>query len=162
MSADALSESQRRYYASLILLKRIDLAGDDRSLAIPVLLPASEAAIEGLLDELHLRGMIEIDRKRQIYTLSRRGADEVGTLIAEIEEVIDEFDGVPVPKMVRALRQRGRDPFRVRFLWGWYDGEFDDPVAHQRRRGFAEVDEEWASFILSEDFYADLARDLEE
>ncbi|MEZ4452845.1 MAG: hypothetical protein R3B09_25510 [Nannocystaceae bacterium] len=162
MHASPLSESQRRYYAGLILLKRVDLSADDRSLAIPVLLPAAESAIEGLLEELHLRGLIEIDRKRQIYTLTRRGADEVGALIAEIEGIIDEFDGVPVPKMVRTLRRRNLDPFRARFLWGWYDGELDDPIAYQRRRGFAEVEESWASFILGDELYEDLARDLEE
>ena len=62
--------------------------------------------------------------------------------------------------MVRELRRRNLDPMRVRFMWGWYSGEFDDPVLYQQRRGISPIEEDWAAFIMSDTFFADLARDI--
>ena len=50
----------------------------------------------------------------------------------------------------------------MRFLWGWYQGEFDDVELFQRRRGFVEVEPEWPLFITGDDFYENLELDLGE
>jgi len=49
---------------------------------------------------------------------------------------------------------------RARFLWGWYDGEFDDLLEFQRQRGVAEPQPLWAYYLTDDEFYAELARDL--
>ena len=156
-----LSDDQKHHLAGAYVLKKLDLDPKEGGEVIPVLADHRTAPIEGLLDALHIEGLLEIDRKKQRYKLTRAGLDAIAVLIDEIEQIIEEFDDAEPAEVVRALRQRGQDPLRVRFLWGWYDGEFDDVVAYQRRRGFAEIEREWPAFILSDAFYDDLARDLE-
>jgi hypothetical protein len=53
------------------------------------------------------------------------------------------------------------DPLRARFLWGWYQGEFDDVVLFQQRRGADPVEYEWPLYVTSDDFYNELERDLD-
>ena len=42
------------------------------------------------------------------------------------------------------------DVLRVRFVWGWYQGEFDDLVLFQERRGMQPIEPLWAIFLLSD------------
>jgi hypothetical protein len=51
--------------------------------------------------------------------------------------------------------------FRARFLWGWYEGEFDDLVLFQERRGVSPVERLWAFYLMSDAFWSELARELE-
>ena len=51
--------------------------------------------------------------------------------------------------------------FRARFLWGWYTGEFDDLVLFQQRRGIKPVERLWAYYLISDEFFATLAEDIE-
>ena len=155
-----LSPAQKRHYATIYVLKMLDLKPEDGGQVIPVLLPAELASLEDLLEEMAVAGLIRIDRKKQRYVLAERGVELLGALIDEIEVIIEELDELEAEEVVEILRQRNLDPFRVRFLWGWYDGEFDDVEAYQRRRGFDEIEPWWAAFILSDAFYEDLARDL--
>ena len=155
-----MSEAKKRYYATIYVLKRLDLEVDEGGVTLPVLLPPEFAALEDLLISMAVEDLIEIDPKRQIYRLTERGIETIGLLIDEIEAVIDEFDDAEVSEVLRILRARNLDVLRIRFLWGWYDGEFDDVVNYQRRRGFAEIERDWATFILSDAFYDDLQRDL--
>ncbi len=155
-----ISEANKRYYATIYVLKRLDLDVDEGGVELPVLLPPEFAVLEDLLMSMAVEGLVEIDRKRQTYGLTERGIETIGLLIDEIEAVIDEFDDEEVSYVLRVLRARNLDVLRVRFLWGWYDGEFDDVVNYQRRRGFAEIERDWATFILSDAFYDDLERDL--
>lgn len=106
-------------------------------------------------------GLLEIDRKKQRYKLTRAGLDTIAVLIDEIEQIIEEFDEAEIDETIRTLRARGRDVLRVRFLWGWYDGEFDDVVAYQRRRGLHPIEVDWPAFITSPAFFEDLAQDLD-
>ncbi len=155
-----ISEANKRYYATTVLLKRLDLDADEGGIELPVLLPPELAVLEDVLMSMAVEGLIEIDRKRQIYGLTERGIETIGLLIDEIEAVIDEFDDEEVSDVLGILRARNLDVLRIRFLWGWYDGEFDDVISYQRRRGFAEIERDWATFILSDAFYEDLERDL--
>ena len=71
------------------------------------------------------------------------------------------FDDEEVEDMIEELERRHLDVFRVRFLWGWYQGEFDDVVLFQQRRGFDEIERAWQHFILDDAFYENLALDLD-
>lgn len=155
-----VSEDQRTAYASLFVLKLLDLAPEDGGMPMPVILPAPLMAFEPVLERLAVEELVEIDRKRGEYRLTQRGLDTIGLHIDEAEGYIEEFDDLEVEEMLRTLRQRNVDPMRVRFLWGWYQGEFDDPIVFQQRRGVAALERDWASYIQSDAFFAALAEDL--
>ncbi|MCR9161034.1 MAG: hypothetical protein ACE37F_11405 [Nannocystaceae bacterium] len=157
-----VSDDQRAAYVSLFVLKLLDLAPEDGGVAMPVLLPASLTPFEPVLERLAVEGLVEIDRKRGEYRLTQPGLDTIAMHIDEAEGYIEEFDDVDVGPMLRVLRQRNVDPMRVRFLWGWYQGEFDDPVVFQQRRGVAHIERDWASYIQSDAFFAAIAEDLAE
>lgn len=156
-----LDEEQRHYYAGIYALKMIDLGAAKGGADLPVLPTPQTAPLEPVLDALHMDGLLEIDRKKQRYKLTRAGLDAIAVLIDEIEQIIEEFDEAEIDETIRTLRARGRDVLRVRFLWGWYDGEFDDVVAYQRRRGLHPIEADWPAFITSPVFFEDLARDLD-
>jgi len=155
-----LSEDQRRAYVGLFVLKLLDLAPEDGGMAMPVLLPSALAALEPALERLAVEGVVEIDRKLGEYRLTQLGIERLGVHIDEAEGYIDAFDDMEVPQMLVVLRQRNVDPMRVRFLWGWYQGEYDDPILFQQRRGVAEIETDWAAYIQSDAFYAAIAEDL--
>lgn len=155
-----LDEAQKNYLAGIYVLKKLDLDPKEGGVVIPVLADHRTAPLEPVMDALHMEGLVEIDRKKQAYKLTRAGLDTIAVLIDEIEQIIEEFDEHEPDEVIRTLRRRGLDVLRIRFLWGWYDGEFDDVVAYQRRRGFAEVEPEWAAFITGDAFYDDLAAEL--
>jgi hypothetical protein len=155
-----LSESQKITYAGIWALKMLDLGPKQGGVALDVLLPHDWAPLEGVLEQLVLDGLVAIDRRKGRYVLTPQGVEHVGALIDEAEAYIDEFDDEELDEVMRIVRRRNLDPMRVRFLWGWYQGEFDDLVLFQQRRGFAELERDWASFLLSDEFYGDLSRDL--
>lgn len=157
-----LSEDQRHGYVALFVLKLLDLEPEDGGMAMPVLLPAPLAAFDATLERLAVDGLVEIDRKGGEYQLTASGLETLGVHIDEAEGYIDAFDDMEVPEMLEVLRRRNVDPMRVRFLWGWYQGEYDDPVLFQQRRGVTEVDADWASYIQSDAFFAAIAQDLVE
>ncbi|MEZ4383359.1 MAG: hypothetical protein R3A79_18665 [Nannocystaceae bacterium] len=155
-----LSEAKKRYYATIYILKMVDLDPREGGVEIPVLVPPELAPIEDLLESMAIEGLLAIERKRQRYVLTDRGVESIGLLIDEIEAIIDEFDDEETDAVIAELRARNLDVLRIRFLWGWYDGEFDDVVLYQERRGFPKIETDWAAFILSDAFYDDLLRDL--
>ncbi|MGH1344779.1 MAG: hypothetical protein ACRBN8_24680 [Nannocystales bacterium] len=155
-----LSEDQRRTYVELFVLKLLDLSPEDGGVAMPVLLPSALAAFEPTLEGLAVQGLVAIDRKLGEYRLTSTGIDRLGLHIDEAEGYIEAFDDMEVLQMLAVLRQRNIDPMRVRFLWGWYQGEYDDPVLFQQRRGAAEVETDWAAYIQSDAFFAAIAQDL--
>ncbi|MFO7561908.1 MAG: hypothetical protein R6X02_04650 [Enhygromyxa sp.] len=156
-----LSESQKATYAGIWALKMLDLGAKEGGVDLDVLLPNDWYPLEEVIEQLVMDDLVAIDRKKGRYVLTPKGIDYIGTLIDEAEAYIEEFDDEEPEAIARTLRKRNIDPMRVRFLWGWYQGEFDDPIVFQQRRGFAEVERDWASFLLSDAFYQDLARDLE-
>ena len=158
----AITHDQKLDYAGIYVLKKLDLKPQDGGVRIPVLLDSIYHPLEEVLERLVMRGHVEIDRKSQSYRLTKRGSAYIGGLIDEAEGYIDEFDEQEVADMVDELRARNLDPMRARFLWGWYQGEFDDVELFQRRRGFVEVEPEWPLFITGDDFYENLELDLGE
>ena len=147
------------YYAGLWLLKMLDLAPEDGGRELPVVLPGELSPLEPVLERLAVEGLIEIDRKRGRYRLTDAGLQHIALAIDEAESFIDEFDDQDAQTIVAELRRRNLDPLRVRFLWGWYQGELDDLVLFQQRRG-AQVEPDWASYLTGDALYQELARDL--
>ena len=158
----SLTPEQSLTYAGILVLKKMDLKPADGGLVMPVILDAELAPLEDVLERLVMQGRIEIDRKRQRYALTKSGVQYIGGLIGEAEAIIDEFDDWETIDMVAELRARNLDPLRARFLWGWYQGEFDDLVQFQERRGIEPIEYAWPHFITSPAFYDNLALDLED
>jgi hypothetical protein len=155
-----MTAEQREIYAGMFVLKLLDLLPEDGGVELPVDLPHELVPFEDVLDRLAVEGYVEIDRRSGKWVLTDEGIGYLGLLIDEVEGYMEEFDDWAASAMVRELRRRNLDVMRVRYMWGWYTGEFDDPILYQQRRGISPVDEDWASFIVSEPFYADLARDI--
>ena len=157
-----VSEDQRHAYVALFVLKLLDVAPEEGGRRMPVMLPPDLAAFEPTLERLAVEGLLQIDRKGGEYRLTQRGIDAIGVHIDEAEGYIEAFDDVEVAQMLVELRRRNVDPMRVRFLWGWYQGEFDDPVLFQQRRGVGQVESDWATYVLSDAFFDALAEDFAE
>jgi hypothetical protein len=155
-----IDESRRQLYAGIWVMKKLDLEPEDGGVTLPLLLPHDWAPLEGVLDRLVMDGLVAMNRGKGRYELTPRGIETVGMLIDEAETYIEEFDGVPAPELVRQLERRKVDPVRVRFLWGWYQGELDDLVLFQQRRGIAEVEHDWAEYLVGEGLWRELGRDL--
>jgi len=154
-----INETQKHYYAGLWALKMLDLTAEDGGREFDVVGSGPWTLLEPVLEGLAVEGMVSIDSKRGQYALTGAGLDRLGNAIDEAEAYIEEFDEQEADAVVTALRRRNLDPLRVRYLWGWYQGEFDDLVLFQQRRGVAEVEDE-ASYLLSDALYEALNRDL--
>lgn len=158
----SVTDDQRLTYAGIYVLKKMDLKPADGGIEMPVVLDSMMAALDEVLERLVMQGHLEIDRKRQRYKITKAGYKYIGALIDEAEAIISEFDEWETADMVAELKTRNLDPLRARFLWGWYQDEFDDLVQFQERRGISPVEPYWANFVVSGEFYDNLALDLEE
>jgi hypothetical protein len=157
----SLTPEQKLAYASIYLLKKMDLKPEDGGMAIPILLPPELAPLEDALQELVNDDLIALNRKKGNYEITKKGYAKIAELIDEAEAIIDEFDDHELEEAVAELRARRLDVFRARFLWGWYDGEFDDLVAFQERRGVSPVERMWAYYLTSDDFFDALDSDIQ-
>lgn len=156
-----INERQKLTYAGIYVLKKLDVSAEDGGLKIPLTLPHELEPLDRTLEQLVLDGYVAMDKKKNQYLLTPAGIDHIGTLIDEAEHYIGEFDGMDTARMVPELKRRRIDPLRVRFLWGWYQGELDDLVLWQQRRGLAEIEDDWAAYLVGDDFWAELASELE-
>ena len=84
----------------------------------------------------------------------------LGGIIDEASDLVDALDDLETHEAVAELRRRGLDVFRARFLWGWFDGEFDDLVLWQERRGLRPVEHLWAFYLTGDAPWNELAREL--
>jgi hypothetical protein len=157
---DVITDEQKQTYASLYLLKKLDLAPEDGGLVLPVVLPSDLAPLDEPLQQLAVDDLVAINAKKNRYDLTPRGIAYLGTVIDEATALVDEFDDNEVDDVMRELRARNLDVFRARFLWGWYEGEFDDLVVFQERRGVSPVERLWAYYLMSDAFWTELAREL--
>lgn len=154
------SDAQKLSYAGMYVLKMMDLAAKDGGIEFPVTLPHALAPFEPVLEALAVDNLIEVHRRSGKYRLAPAGIEYLGALIDEAEAYIEEFDEMEVDEMVEILRRRHVDLMRVRFLWGWYQGEFDDPLLFQERRGCDPVEKDAAVYLQSDAFFVELARDF--
>lgn len=156
-----ISEDDKRTYAGLYLLKKMDLEPRDGGMVFPLALPSELTPLEEILHELAVAGLVELNRRKQRWDLTKAGLAYLGQVIDEATDLLDEFDDDELPDVIAELRARNLDVFRARFLWGWYDGELDDLVQWQQQRGVSPVETLWAYYLTSDELYIELARDLE-
>jgi hypothetical protein len=156
-----LDHDQKKTYAGMYVLKLMDLDPKDGGKTFPVVLPPELAPLDEVLSDLAVADLISIDAKKGVYRLAPAGQTYLGELIDEAADMVDELDDLELEEALAELRARRLDVFRARFLWGWYEGELDDLVAWQERRGVRPVERMWAFYLLSDGFYAELARELE-
>lgn len=156
----SVTHEQKLTYAGIYALKKMDLKPADGGISMPVVLDAALSPLEEALERLVMQGYLEIDRKAQRYKITKLGLKYIGGLIDEAEAIIDEFDEWETADMVAELERRNLDPLRARFLWGWYQDEFDDLVQFQQRRGIDPVEPDWAAVVTGDSFYDNLTLDL--
>lgn len=156
------TDEQKKTYASMVLLKKMDMTPEDGGMTFPVVLPSELSPLDELLQDLAVEDLIEINVKKERYELTQQGLDYLGRLIDEAEEMIEDLDELETDEAIAELRKRNLDLFRARFLWGWFEGEFDDLVAFQEQRGITPVERLWAFYLVGNDFYRELSRELEE
>jgi len=169
-----IAEDKRQTYAEMVVLKLIDLGPDNGGMEIPRELPRELSPLQSLVEELRFKGLIEIAAKKrgalaalrgkpkeEHYTLTQSGIEHLGRLIDEAEGYVSEFEELEVAEMVEAARARKLDPFRVRFMWGWFEGEFDDLALFQERRSIEPVERLWAYYLTSNEFWDEVVKDLD-
>lgn len=155
-----INAEQMQSFASLYLLKKLDLSGEDGGLEIPVVLPSELSPLDETLQQLAVDDLISINAKKNRYELTKQGIAYLGTAIDEAQALVDEYDELELDEAIAELTARKLDVFRARFLWGWYEGEFDDLVLFQERRGAAPVERMWAFYLMSDAFWQELAREI--
>jgi hypothetical protein len=149
-------------YAGLYVLKKMDLEPEDGGMVMPVLLPHELEPLDEVLQDLAVAGFVAINTRKERWEITKAGFAYIGETIDEAAALIAEFDDQELPEMLAELRRRHLDPFRARFLWGWYQGELDDLVLFQQRRGVEPIERSWADYLMSNGFYDNLALDLKE
>lgn len=155
-----ITDEQRDGYIAIYLLKKLDLSPEDGGLELPVVLPSELSPLDEALQQLAVADLVSINARKNRYELTKQGIAYLGTVIDEAQAMVDEFDDLEVDEAIAALAARNLDVFRARFLWGWYEGELDDLVLFQERRGVAPVERFWAFYLTSDALWIELARDL--
>ncbi|WP_437296745.1 hypothetical protein [Sorangium sp. So ce426] len=156
-----VSREQKLVYAGIYVLKKMDLKPADGGMEMPLVLPSELSPLEDVLQELVNADLVEVNRRKARFELTKKGLAYLGEIIDEAEALVDEFDDESLEDAVAELRMRNVDVLRARFLWGWYDGELDDLVLFQQRRGVTPVEQWWADYLMSDAFYEELRRDYE-
>ncbi|WP_437676950.1 hypothetical protein [Sorangium sp. So ce131] len=156
-----VSREQKLVYAGIYVLKKMDLKPADGGMEMPLVLPPELSPLEDVLQELVNADLVEVNRRKARFEITKKGLAYLGEIIDEAEALVDEFDDESLEDAVAELRGRNVDVLRARFLWGWYDGELDDLVLFQQRRGVTPVEPWWADYLMSDAFYEALRRDYE-
>ena len=155
-----ISEDQKRTLIGLWLLKKLDLDPKEGGMEMPVVLPGDLSPLDDYLQQLAVEDHVAINAKKGRYELTKQGIAYLGEVIDEAQQMVDELDELELDQAIAELRARNLDLMRARFLWGWYEGELDDLVLFQERRGVNPVERMWAFYLTSDDFFRELARDL--
>ncbi len=156
-----IDDDKKQTYAGLYLLKKLDLEPKDGGMELPVVLPSELSPLDDVLQQMAVDDLLVINRKKARWDMTKQGIAYLAQNMDEAIALIDEFDNHETADMVAELRRRNLDPFRARFLWGWYEGELDDLVVFQERRGVTPVERLWAFYLLSDELYRELAKELE-
>ncbi|XYH98596.1 hypothetical protein ACMHYB_02205 [Sorangium sp. So ce1128] len=156
-----VSREQKLVYAGIYVLKKMDLKPADGGMEMPLVLPSELSPLQDVLQELVNADLVEVNRRKARFEITKKGLAYLGEIIDEAEALVDEFDDESLEEAVAELRRRNVDVLRARFLWGWYDGELDDLVLFQQRRGATPVEPWWADYLMSDAFYEALRSDYE-
>lgn len=155
-----ISEEQKQTLIGLWLLKKLDLEPKEGGMELPVVLPSDLSPLDDYLQALAVEGHLVINQKKARYELTSQGIAYLGEVIDEAYAMVEELEELETEEAVAELRARNYDLLRARFLWGWYEGEFDDMVLFQERRGVQPVERLWAFYLTSDDFFREISRDL--
>ncbi|WP_437783476.1 hypothetical protein [Sorangium sp. So ce1097] len=155
-----VSREQKLVYAGIYVLKKMDLKPADGGIEMPLVLPSELTPLQDVLQELVNADFVEVNRRKARFEITKKGVAYLGEIIDEAEALIEEFDEESLEDAVDELRRRNVDLLRARFLWGWYDGELDDLVLFQQRRGVTSVESWWADYLVSDAFYEALISDF--
>lgn len=155
-----LDAETKATYIKLWLLKKLDLAPEDGGMAFPVVLPAELSPLDDYLQELAVDDLVAINARKGRYELTKKGIAYLGEVIDEASDLVDELDELETDQAIAELEARGRDVYRARFLWGWFDGELDDLVLFQERRGVVPVERLWAFYLTGDELWRALADEL--
>jgi hypothetical protein len=155
-----ITEDQKHTLVALWLLKKLDLKPEDGGMELPVVLPSELSPLDETLQELAVEDYVQINAKKGRYELTKKGIAYLGEVIDEAQEMVDDLEELETEEAVAELRARNVDLMRARFLWGWYEGEFDDMVLFQERRGVQPVERLWAFYLTSDEFFREIARDF--
>lgn len=155
-----ISEEQKQTLVGLWLLKKLDLEPKDGGMEFPVVLPSELSPLDEYLQTLAVQDHIAINEKKGRYELTSQGLAYLGEVIDEARDLVEELEEMETEEAIEELRARKYDLMRARFLWGWYEGELDDLVRFQERRGVEPIERMWAFYLTSDDFFRELARDL--
>jgi hypothetical protein len=156
----SISEDQKHTLVGLWLLKKIDVGPKEGGMDMPVVLPGDLSPLDDTLQQLAVDGFLEINAKKGRYDLTKKGIAYLGEVIDEATEMVDELEDLETEEAVAELRARNLDLLRARFLWGWFEGEFDDLVLFQERRGVTPIERMWAFYLTSDAFFDELAKDF--
>lgn len=155
-----ISEDQKQTLVSLWILKKLDLEPKEGGMEFPVVLPSELAPLDDYLQQLAVDDYVQINQKKGRYELTKKGIAYLGEVIDEAEEMVDELEELETDEAIAELRSRNLDLMRARFLWGWYEGELDDMVLFQERRGVQPIERMWAFYLTSDEFFRELAKDF--
>jgi hypothetical protein len=155
-----ISDDQKQTLVGLWLLKKLDLDPKEGGMELPVVLPGDLSPLDEHLQQLAVDDYVAINGKKGRYELTKKGIAYLGEVIDEAQEMVDELDELELDEAIAELRERNLDLMRARFLWGWYEGELDDLVLFQERRGVDPVERMWAFYLTSDDFFRELAKDF--
>lgn len=150
-----ISDEQKQLLAGLWVLKQMDLKNTD----FPVIMGSDLAPLDDVLQQLAVDGYVEINKRKGRYELTKKGVEYLGRAIDEAQTLVEELDELETNEAIAEIRARRLDLMRARFLWGWYEGEFDDLIAFQQRRGVP-VETLWAYYLMSDAFWTELSRDF--
>ncbi|WP_437685321.1 hypothetical protein [Sorangium sp. So ce176] len=156
-----MSREQKLVFAGIYVLKKMDLKPAEGGMEMPLVLPSELTPLQDVLQELVNADFVEVNRRKARFEVTKKGLAYLSEIIDEAEALVDEFDEASLEEAVAELRSRNVDVLRARFLWGWYDGELDDLVLFQQRRGAEPVEPWWADYLLSDAFYEALRSDYE-
>lgn len=155
-----ITEDQKQTLVSLWILKKLDLKPEEGGMVFPIVLPSELSPLDDYIQQLAVEDYVQMNRKKERYELTKKGIAYLGEVIDEAEEMVDDLDELETDEAIAELRARNLDLMRARFLWGWYEGEFDDMVLFQERRGVQPVERLWAFYLTSDDFFREIARDF--
>ena len=156
----AIDDEKKDAYVALWLLKKLDLKPEDGGMTFPVVLDGELSPLDESLQQLAVDDLIQINAKKGRYELTKKGIAHLGEVIDEASDLVDELDDLETDEAIAELRSRGLDVYRARFLWGWFDGEFDDLVLYQERRGVTPVERMWAFYLTGDDLWREIAKDI--
>lgn len=158
--AKVIDDDTKATFVKLWILKKLDVAPEEGGIRFPVVLPSEMAPLDDYLQDLAVEDLVAINAKKGIYELTKKGIAHIGEVIDEASDLVDDLDELETDEAIAEIRSRGLDVFRARFLWAWFDGELDDLVLFQERRGITPVERLWAFYLTGDDLWRELAKDI--